>query len=118
MPPTGDCASVFSRLLNEAQRLGGRLQSQADDAAELRFGSIFNYRMLGLMSKPNRRPLVLKVNVEPVSTTLSEIEAEALSNPGWSPFPGLTRSLMEEQYADAFQVLFDDLRRGVADAKA
>jgi hypothetical protein len=116
-PAAGDPSTVFSSLLEAARRLGGRIKNHTGDTAEIKFGSIFNYRLLGLWSKPNKRPLVLKLGVHAVSQTFSEIEAEALSNPGWAPFPALTKSLVDSQYEDAFQVLFDGLQNAVPTAE-
>jgi hypothetical protein len=106
----GDAATVSSRLLEAARHLGGRLQGDSDGLVEMKFGSRFNYRMLGIWSKPRKRPLVLKLKVDSGTTSsTSNVQVEALSDPGWYATI-LFRSMMDRQYEEAFRRLFDGLQ--------
>lgn len=109
----GDPTSVASRVIEAAEHLGGSIQSRSNEKVDMRFGSKFNYRMLGVWSKPEKRPLILRFTVEPTGATTAKVRAEAFSDPGWYAFPALTSSLAERHYAESFRRLYDGIQASV-----
>ena len=104
----GDAVTVLSKLLDAASQLGGSVPGEADGLVEMKFGSRFNYRMLGVLSKPPKRPLMLRLNVEPKSATTAEVQVDAFSDPGWYATTALLKRF-GKQYEEAFRRIFDGL---------
>jgi hypothetical protein len=110
----GNAATVSSRLLEAARHLGGSLQGESDGLVEMKFGSRLNYRMLGVWSKPRKRPLVLRLKVGSGTTSSTScVQVEAFSDPGWYASTALFRSMMDRQYDEAFRRLFDGLQNAI-----